>query len=128
MVTMGHRSLPSTNRYEGPFQARRSVEGLHSITLKLLRIWVPGLLSDHHDKQAGRTIVAMTVRHEFCNPTLRPDFPIFLQQLHFEATYGPSQDRQTITNSIGCNFSAFPAQKHLRSSLDKFPASNAKLT
>ena len=32
-------SLPSTNRYDGPFQARQSVEGLCSITLKLHWNW-----------------------------------------------------------------------------------------
>ena len=113
--------LPSTNRFDGPFQARWSVEGLRSITLKFLGIWVLGLLSDHHDKQAGRTVVAMTVRHELCNPTLRSDFPIFLQQLHHGATYEPSQARRTVTSSVGCSFSAFLAQKLLCSSLDRIP-------
>ena len=47
-------SLPSTNWYDGPFQARRSVEGLRFITLKLLGNWVLGLLSHHHDEPAGR--------------------------------------------------------------------------
>ena len=83
-------SLPSTNRYNGPFQTRWSAEGLHFITLKLLGIWVLGLLFDHHDEPAGRTVVDMKVRHELRNPTLRSDFPIFLQQLHYDATYGPS--------------------------------------
>ena len=84
-------SLPSTNRYDRPFQSRRSVEGLCSITLKLLGIWVLGLLCDHHDEPVGRTLVAMTVHDELYNPTLRLYFPIFLQQLHHDATYGPSQ-------------------------------------
>ena len=55
-------SLPLTNTYDGPFQVRRSVEGLYSVTLKLLEIWVLGLLYDHCDEPGGRTIVAMTVR------------------------------------------------------------------
>ena len=48
--------LPSTNRYDGPFQERRSIEGLHSIILKLLGNWVLGLLSDHYNEPAGRTV------------------------------------------------------------------------
>ena len=68
-------SLPSMNMYEGPFQARRSVEGLRSITLRLLRIWVLGLLSHHHDELAARTVVAMTVCHELHNPTLGQTSP-----------------------------------------------------
>ena len=87
------------DRYDGPFQARRSIEGLRSITL--LVIWVLGLLSDHHDEHAGWTVVAMTVHHELRNPTLRSDFPIFLQHLHYDATYGQSQARRTVVSSVG---------------------------
>ena len=72
--------------------------------------------------------MAMTVRHKLRNPTLRSDFPIFLQQLHYDATYGPSQARRTVTSSVGGNFSAFVAQKLPRSSIDRFPANKEKLT
>ena len=72
--------------------------------------------------------MAMMVHNEPRNPILRLDFPIFLQQLHYNATYGPSQARQTVTSSVGGNFSAFLAQKLLRSSLDRFPANKKKLT
>ena len=64
----------------------------------------------------------------FWNPTLGSDFPIFLQHLNYDATYEPSQDRRTVTGPVGGNFSAFLAQKHPRSSLDKFPANKEKLT
>ena len=50
------------DRYDGPFQARRSVEGLRSIILKILEIWVLGLQTDHCDELEGQTIVALTVR------------------------------------------------------------------
>ena len=46
-------------RYDGPFQARRSVEGLSSITLKLLEFGYWDYFSDHHDEPAERTIVAI---------------------------------------------------------------------
>ena len=121
-------SLPSTNRYDRPFRARRSIEGLCSITLKLLGIWVLGLLSDNHDKPVGRTVVAITVHHELRNPTLRSDFPIFLPQLHYDSKYGPSRERWTFRRSVGGNFSAFFAQKLPRSSLDRFPPNKEKLT
>ena len=116
------------DRYDRPFQARRSVEGLCSITLKIHGIWVLGLLSDHHDKQTRQTVVAMTIRHELCNPTLRSYFPIFLQQLHYDTTYRTSEARRTVKSPIGGNFSAFLAQKHSFSSLDKFPINEEKLT
>ena len=72
--------------------------------------------------------MAMTVRHELLDPTLRSDFPIFLQQLHYVAAYGPSQARRTVISSIGGNFSAFFAKKLACSSLDRFPANKEKLT
>ena len=109
-------SLLSTKRNDRLFQERRSFEGLCSITLKLLGIWVLGLLSNHHDETAGWTFVSMMVRHEIRNPIVRSDFPIFLQQLHYDAIYAPSQDRRTITSAIGGNFSLFLAQKLPRSS------------
>ncbi|TMW98904.1 hypothetical protein EJD97_003319 [Solanum chilense] len=41
--------------------------------------------------------------------TNRSDFPIFLQQLHYDVTYGPSQARRTVIGPVGGNFSAFLA-------------------
>ena len=120
-------SLPSTHKYDGPFQERQSVEGLRSITLKFFGIWVVGLISDHHDELVGRTVVAMTVRHELLDPTLRSDFPIFLQQLHYDATYRLSQARRIVTSPVGGNFSAFLAQNLSRSSLDRFSTNKEKL-
>ena len=46
-----------------------------------------------------------TVRHAPYNPT--PEFFIFLQQLHYDATYEPSRTRRTITISVGCTFLYF---------------------
>ena len=65
-------------RYDGPFQARRSVKGLRSITLELLEFGYWDYFSDHQDEPERRTIMAMTTRLEFRNPTLLSDFPIFL--------------------------------------------------
>ncbi|TMX02982.1 hypothetical protein EJD97_018865, partial [Solanum chilense] len=62
-------------RYGGPFQERRSVEGLRSITLKLLEFGYSDYFSDHHDKPVGRTVLAMTVRHALRNPTLGQTYP-----------------------------------------------------
>ena len=69
-----------------------------------------------------------TVCHALRYPTLMSYFPIFLKQLHYGATYGPSQARQTVISSVGGNISAFLAQKHPRSSLNRFPSNKEKLT
>ena len=142
MVTTGHHGLHHPILYKSfccflhhprrtgmtDHSKHDSVEGLRSITLKLLLILVPRLLSDHYDEPAGRTVVAMTVHHDLRNPTLRSHFPIFLQQLHYGATYGPSQARQTITNPVAGSFSAFLGQKLSCSSLNRFSAKNEKIT
>ena len=57
-------------RYDGSSQAQWSVEGLRSITLELLEFGYLDYFSDLHDEQAGRTVMATTVRHAFRNPTL----------------------------------------------------------
>ncbi|TMW88128.1 hypothetical protein EJD97_019005, partial [Solanum chilense] len=62
-------------KYEGPFQARWSVEGIRSITLNLLEFRYWDYFSDHHDKPAGQTVMATTVRHALSNPTLGQTFP-----------------------------------------------------
>ncbi|TMW93523.1 hypothetical protein EJD97_011546, partial [Solanum chilense] len=62
-------------RYDGSSQAQRSVEGLRSITLKLLEIRYWDYFSDHHDEPAGRTVMATTVRHALRNPTLGQTSP-----------------------------------------------------
>ena len=116
------------NRYDKPFQEQRSIEALRSIICKLLEYGYLNYFSNHHDELEGRTVVAMTVHHELPNPTLTSDFPIFLQQFHYDATYGPSKVLRTVTGLVGCNFYAFLAQKLLRSSLEKFPAYKEKLT
>ena len=86
------------------------------------------LASDHHDEPEGWTIVSMTVRHELFNLRLSSNFSIFLHQLHYDATYGPSEAWRTMTSSVGGNFFAFHAQKLPRSSLDRIPANKDKLT
>ncbi|TMW91175.1 hypothetical protein EJD97_014679, partial [Solanum chilense] len=62
-------------RYDGSLQAQRSVEGLHSKRLKLLEFGYWDYLSELHDEQARRTIMATTVRHALRNPTLGQTSP-----------------------------------------------------
>ena len=57
-------------RYDGSSQAQRSVEGLQSKTLELLEFRYWDYFSDLHDEPAGRTVMATTVHHALCNPTL----------------------------------------------------------
>ncbi|TMX04710.1 hypothetical protein EJD97_005664, partial [Solanum chilense] len=57
-------------RYDGPFQARRSVEDLRSITLKLMEFGYWDYFSDHHDEPAGRTVMDTIVCHALRIPTL----------------------------------------------------------
>ena len=105
-------SLPSTNRYDGQFQARRSIEGLRSITLKLLEFGYWDYFSDHHDEPAGQTIMATTVHHALCNPTLA-------QTSHFPSEASLRCHLRTVTSSVGGNVSTFIAQKLPRSSLGR---------
>ncbi|TMW90793.1 hypothetical protein EJD97_015203, partial [Solanum chilense] len=62
-------------RYDGSSQAERSVEGLRSITLKLLEFGYWEYFSDLHDKPARRTVMATTVRHALRSPTLGQTSP-----------------------------------------------------
>ena len=78
-------------RYDGSSQAQRSFEGLRYKTLKLLEYGYWDYYSELHDEPAGQNVIDTTNRHGLRNPTLGSDFPIFLQQLHFAANYGPSQ-------------------------------------
>ena len=121
-------SLPLTNTYDGPFQARRSVEGLYSVTLKLHGIWVLGLLFDHHDDQQDRPSSLWRSVMNFVIPHLGQTSPIVLHQLHHDANYGPSQAQRTVTGPVDGNFYVFLAQKLLHSSLNKFPANKEKIT
>ena len=57
-------------RYDGSSQAKRSVEDLRSKTLKLLEFGYWDYFSELHDEPAGRTVMAMTVRHALRSPTL----------------------------------------------------------
>ncbi|TMW97396.1 hypothetical protein EJD97_005623, partial [Solanum chilense] len=63
-------SLPSTaamtdlHRHNGPSGVFRY------LTLELLEFGYWDYFSDLHKEPAGRTIMATTVRHTFCNPTL----------------------------------------------------------
>ncbi|TMW80511.1 hypothetical protein EJD97_018872, partial [Solanum chilense] len=57
-------------RYDGSLRAQWSVKGLRSKTLELLEYGYYGYFSDLHEELAGRTVMATTVRHVFCNPTL----------------------------------------------------------
>ncbi|TMX05861.1 hypothetical protein EJD97_011739, partial [Solanum chilense] len=62
-------------KYDGSSQALRSVEGLRSVTLELLKIGYWDYFSDLHGEPAGQTVMAMTVRHPLCNPTLGQTSP-----------------------------------------------------
>ncbi|TMW81159.1 hypothetical protein EJD97_011506, partial [Solanum chilense] len=62
-------------RYDGSSQAQQSIEGLRSITLKLLEFGYWDYFSDLHDEPAERTVMAMTVRHALRNPTLGQTSP-----------------------------------------------------
>ncbi|TMW99993.1 hypothetical protein EJD97_001558, partial [Solanum chilense] len=58
------------DRHDGSSQAQWSVEGLRSITLKLLEFGYKDYFSNHYNKLAGQIIMATTIRHELCNCTL----------------------------------------------------------
>ena len=58
-----------------PSQAQRSVEGLHSKTLKLLEYGYWDYFSELHDEPAGRTVIDTTDRHGLRSPTLGQTFP-----------------------------------------------------
>ena len=57
-------------RYDGSSQAQWSFEGLRSKTLELLEFGYWDYFSDLHEKLAGQTVMATTVRHALRNPTL----------------------------------------------------------
>ncbi|TMX04669.1 hypothetical protein EJD97_006022, partial [Solanum chilense] len=61
--------------YDGSSQAKRTVEGLHSITLKLLEFGYWDYFSDLHDKPEGRTVMTTMVRHALRIPTLGQTSP-----------------------------------------------------
>ncbi|TMX04253.1 hypothetical protein EJD97_010482, partial [Solanum chilense] len=63
------------DRHDESSQAQRSVEGLRSITLELLKFGYWDYFSDLHDEPAGRTVMATMVRHTLCNPTLGQTSP-----------------------------------------------------
>ena len=92
--------IPLDGKNDGPSQAQRSLEGLRSKTLQLLEsgYWITSLnfttnLQDGPSKP--RRTVTSFVTHTWS------DFPIFLQQLNYAATYGPSQARWTVISSVG---------------------------
>ena len=68
-------SINLDGRYDGSSEAQRSIEGLRSKTLELLEYGYWDYFSDHHDEPAGRTVMATTVRHSLCNPTLGQTSP-----------------------------------------------------
>ena len=47
---------------------------------------------------------SMTDRHSHNGPSRVFVLPIFLQQMHYVATYGPSQAWRSVTRSLGCLF------------------------
>ena len=100
-------SLTDRHKHNGP--SRVSFQNTST-----LGIWVLDQFSDLHDEPAGRTVIIFVTPH-------LSDFPIFLQQLLYAATYGPSQARRTVISSVGglfCNFRS----KSPRSALDRFLA------
>ena len=62
-------------RYDRSSQAQRFVEGLRSITLKLLVLGYWDCFSDLHDEPAGWTVMATIVRHALRSPTLGQTSP-----------------------------------------------------
>ncbi|TMW99445.1 hypothetical protein EJD97_002535, partial [Solanum chilense] len=62
-------------RYDGSSEDQRSIECLRSKTLELLEFGYWNYFSDLHDKPAGRTVMATTVRHALRNPTLGKNSP-----------------------------------------------------
>ncbi|TMX00549.1 hypothetical protein EJD97_000582, partial [Solanum chilense] len=68
-------SINLDDMYDGQFQARRSIEGLCSIKLKLHGIWVLDNFFDHHEEPVERTVIATTVRHALRNSTLGQTSP-----------------------------------------------------
>ncbi|TMW80657.1 hypothetical protein EJD97_017219, partial [Solanum chilense] len=62
-------------RYDRSLREKRSAEALHSKTLEFLEYGYWGYFSDLHDEPAGRTVMAMTVRHVFRHPTLGQTSP-----------------------------------------------------
>ena len=62
-------------RYDRSAQAQRSIEGLRSITLKLLEFEYWDYFSDHHDEPPRRTVTATTVHHALHKPTLGQTSP-----------------------------------------------------
>ena len=81
-------------KYDGSSRAQRSVKGVRSKTFELLEYGYWDYFSEHHDEPAERTVIDSTDGRGLRNPTL--DLPIFLQQLHYAATYGPSQTRRSV--------------------------------
>ncbi|TMW97401.1 hypothetical protein EJD97_005598, partial [Solanum chilense] len=81
-------------RYDGSSQAQRSVEGLRSKTLKLLEFGYWNYFSDLHEEPAGRTVMAMTIHHALCNPTLGQTSPSSFRS----CTTMPPTDRHDTTN------------------------------
>ncbi|TMW83634.1 hypothetical protein EJD97_001139, partial [Solanum chilense] len=57
-------------KYDGPSQAQRSVEGLRSKTLQLLKSGYWDHFSKLYEEPAGRTVIAKTDHHKLRNPTL----------------------------------------------------------
>ncbi|TMW81641.1 hypothetical protein EJD97_008553, partial [Solanum chilense] len=76
-------------RYDRSSQAQRFVEGLRSKPLELLEFGYWDYFSDIHDKPAGRTVMATTVRHAFRKPTLGQTSPYFF----ISCTTMPPTDR-----------------------------------
>ncbi|TMW83573.1 hypothetical protein EJD97_001320, partial [Solanum chilense] len=76
-------------RYDGSSQSQRSIEGLRSKTLELLEFGYWDYFSDLHNEPAGRTVMATTVRHTLCNPTLGQNSPSSL----ISCTTMPPTDR-----------------------------------
>ncbi|TMW94112.1 hypothetical protein EJD97_010729, partial [Solanum chilense] len=62
-------SIILDGRYDKSSYTQRYVEGLRSITLKLLEFGYWDYFSDLHDEPAVWTIMATTVRHTLHNPT-----------------------------------------------------------
>ena len=66
-------------KYNGPSEAQRSVEGLRSKTLQLLKSGYWDHFSELHNEPGGRTVIDTTDRHKLRNPTLGQTSPSFFR-------------------------------------------------
>ena len=114
-------------RYDGSSQTQRSVEGLRSITLELLEFgyWTTSLIITTN-QQDEPSWLRRSVTHFVTSHLVRlPHLPsVASVRCHLRTITGTT-DRHKLRTLY---FSAFLSQKHLCSSLARFPSNKEKLT